>query len=96
MAKVLQEDECFVALTHDYLDAKAMMDRVRSPKAGAIVLFAGNVNETPQVTGVNISKVQLATISVESQSKNFNIHPTSHVRFKACSQYARTSTGNIL
>jgi molybdopterin synthase catalytic subunit len=49
MAKVLQEDECFVALTHDLLDAKAMMDRVRSPKAGAIVLFAGNVNERPQV-----------------------------------------------
>lgn len=43
MAKELQDDECYVALTHDQLDAKAMMDRVRSPKAGAIVLFAGIV-----------------------------------------------------
>jgi hypothetical protein len=49
-----------------------------------------------KLISVNISKVQLAIISVESQSKNFNIHPTSHVLFIACSQYARTSTGNIL
>jgi molybdopterin synthase catalytic subunit len=41
MAKELQEGDYYVALTHDCLDAKAMMDRVRSPKAGAIVLFAG-------------------------------------------------------
>lgn len=32
-----------MALTHDHLDAKSMMDRVRSPKAGAIVLFAGDI-----------------------------------------------------
>ena len=37
----LSEGHCYVALTHDHLDAKAIMDRVRSPKAGAIVLFAG-------------------------------------------------------
>jgi hypothetical protein len=43
MAKELQEDSCYVALTHDHLDAKSMMDRVRSPKAGAIVLFAGDI-----------------------------------------------------
>lgn len=42
MAKELSEDNCYVALTHEYLDAKVMMDKVRSPKAGAIVLFAGN------------------------------------------------------
>jgi molybdopterin synthase catalytic subunit len=41
MAKELQDDNCYVALTHDHLDAKSMMNRVRSPKAGAIVLFAG-------------------------------------------------------
>jgi molybdopterin synthase catalytic subunit len=41
MAQELQEGECYVALTSDFLDAKAIMDRVRSPKAGAIVLFAG-------------------------------------------------------
>ncbi|KAK2600816.1 hypothetical protein N8I77_010323 [Diaporthe amygdali] len=31
----------YVALTHEPLDAKSMMDKVRSPEAGAIVLFAG-------------------------------------------------------
>jgi len=31
----------YVALTHDHLDPAAIMDKVRSPSAGAIVLFAG-------------------------------------------------------
>ncbi len=42
MANELQDGGCYVALTHTVLDAKSIMDRVRSPKAGAIVLFAGN------------------------------------------------------
>jgi len=41
MAKELQEGNCYVALTHDHLDSTSMIDRVRSPKAGAIVMFAG-------------------------------------------------------
>ncbi|CZR58453.1 related to molybdopterin synthase large subunit [Phialocephala subalpina] len=45
MANELQEEDCYVALTHDNLDAKSMMDRVRSPKAGAIVLFAGTTRD---------------------------------------------------
>ncbi|KAA8570150.1 hypothetical protein MFRU_005g02840 [Monilinia fructicola] len=45
MVKELFEDNCYVALTHDSLDAKVMMDKVRSPKAGAIVLFAGTTRD---------------------------------------------------
>jgi molybdopterin synthase catalytic subunit len=37
----LSEGPCYVALTHDHLNAQEVMDRVRSPAAGAIVLFAG-------------------------------------------------------
>lgn len=37
----LQEDGSYVALTHNLLNAQSIMDRVRSPQAGAIVLFAG-------------------------------------------------------
>jgi molybdopterin synthase catalytic subunit len=37
----LAEEDCYVALTHNHLNAQAIMDRVRSPSAGAIVLFAG-------------------------------------------------------
>ena len=36
-----EEEGIFVALTHDTLDAVTIMNKVRSPKAGAIVLFAG-------------------------------------------------------
>lgn len=37
----LSEDGCYVGLTDLPLDAKWIMDKVRSPAAGAIVLFAG-------------------------------------------------------
>lgn len=37
----LREDGCFVALTDDVLQPLAIMDLVRSPQAGAIVLFSG-------------------------------------------------------
>ncbi|SPO00213.1 related to molybdopterin synthase large subunit [Cephalotrichum gorgonifer] len=39
------EDGCYVALTENPLDAKAIMDKVRSPAAGAIVLFAGTTRD---------------------------------------------------
>ncbi|CAD6449012.1 e9201f7b-a7be-4f90-89b1-4e46e0c741a5 [Sclerotinia trifoliorum] len=44
-SKDLSEENCYVALTHENLDAKVMMDKVRSPKAGAIVLFAGTTRD---------------------------------------------------
>lgn len=37
----LKEDGICVALTHEALTAEAAINAVRSPKAGAIVLFAG-------------------------------------------------------
>lgn len=39
--KSLDEPDVYVSLTYDELDAKSIMDRVKSPKAGAVVLFAG-------------------------------------------------------
>lgn len=39
-----REEECIsVALTHDILDHLSIMADVKSPKAGAIVLFAGRL-----------------------------------------------------
>jgi molybdopterin synthase catalytic subunit len=38
----LQEDGCYAGLTKDDIDITATMDRVRSPQAGAMVLFAGD------------------------------------------------------
>lgn len=48
--KELQDGDCYVALTHDHLDASSIMNRVRSPKAGAIVLFAGIFIQPPILT----------------------------------------------
>ena len=39
--KSLSEQGVYVSLTYDELNAKSMVDRVKSPKAGAVVLFAG-------------------------------------------------------
>lgn len=36
-----EEDDVYVELTHNILDALSIMNQVRSPQAGAIVLFAG-------------------------------------------------------
>ncbi|KAI3320747.1 Molybdopterin biosynthesis MoaE [Xylariaceae sp. AK1471] len=41
----ISEDSCYVALTHGYLQVQEIMDRVRSPQAGAIVLFAGTTRD---------------------------------------------------
>jgi molybdopterin synthase catalytic subunit len=37
----LHEEGCYVGLTPEHLNVQAVMDRVRSPEAGAIVIFAG-------------------------------------------------------
>jgi hypothetical protein len=41
------EGNCHVALTDSALDILAVIDGVRSPKAGAIVLFAGTSSIPP-------------------------------------------------
>lgn len=38
----LHQEGCYVALTTSPLSLQAITDRVRSPQAGAIVLFAGS------------------------------------------------------
>ncbi|WYZ39417.1 hypothetical protein EsH8_III_001331 [Colletotrichum jinshuiense] len=40
------EGACYVALTYDHLDVTSIMNRVRSPQAGAIVLFSGTTRDT--------------------------------------------------
>ncbi|KAI0195858.1 Molybdopterin biosynthesis MoaE [Xylaria flabelliformis] len=41
----INEAGCYVALTHKHLQAQETIDRVRSPQAGAIVLFAGTTRD---------------------------------------------------
>ncbi|CAK7202511.1 hypothetical protein SEUCBS139899_005234 [Sporothrix eucalyptigena] len=42
----LTADGCYVALTEAPLDVAALLNRVRSPKAGANVLFAGSTRDS--------------------------------------------------
>jgi hypothetical protein len=67
MAKELQEGNCYVALTHDHLDSTSMIDRVRSPQAGAIVLFAGKVFLPGWEQDIDAIKVQPVIILLENQ-----------------------------
>ena len=62
MMKELQEGNCYVALTHDHLDSVSMIDRVRSPKAGAIVMFAGKSFTLRSGQAIDASKVQRVII----------------------------------
>ncbi|KAI0965005.1 Molybdopterin biosynthesis MoaE [Xylaria arbuscula] len=41
----MSQEGCYVALTYDHLQIHDVMDRVRSPQAGAIVLFAGTTRD---------------------------------------------------
>ncbi|KAI1122834.1 Molybdopterin biosynthesis MoaE [Nemania abortiva] len=41
----ISEAGCYAALTHGHLQVQEIMDRVRSPQAGAIVLFAGTTRD---------------------------------------------------
>jgi hypothetical protein len=41
--QALDEQNVYVSLTYDELNANTTMDRVKSPKAGAVVLFSGTV-----------------------------------------------------
>ncbi|CCU82007.1 cnxH/molybdopterin synthase large subunit [Blumeria hordei DH14] len=48
MVRELHEHGCHVALTFECLSISDTIDRVRSPKAGAIVLFAGTTRDSFQ------------------------------------------------
>ncbi|KAI2470148.1 Molybdopterin biosynthesis MoaE [Annulohypoxylon bovei var. microspora] len=41
----IKEDGCYVALTSQHLSLNHVTDRVRSPQAGAIVIFAGTTRD---------------------------------------------------
>ncbi|KAI9833287.1 MAG: hypothetical protein M1819_003681 [Sarea resinae] len=41
----LEKDNLHVSLTYDHLDVASIVDQVKSPKAGAIVLFAGTTRD---------------------------------------------------
>jgi len=59
-----REDNCYVALTHGYLQVQEAMDRVRSPRAGAIVLFAGTLAgpSPPSWPLVHLSELSLTFV----------------------------------
>jgi molybdopterin synthase catalytic subunit len=44
----MEDDRVFVSLTNDPLNPSQIMDLVRSPEAGAIVLFAGTTRNNFQ------------------------------------------------
>ncbi|KAK0633148.1 Molybdopterin biosynthesis MoaE [Immersiella caudata] len=44
----LTAEGCYVALTSEHLSYQDIIDRVRSPEAGAIVVFAGTTRDTFQ------------------------------------------------
>ncbi|XXH05845.1 hypothetical protein Hte_012283 [Hypoxylon texense] len=41
----IEDAGCYVGLTHDLLNLNDVVDRVRSPQAGAIVMFAGTTRD---------------------------------------------------
>ncbi|KAH7057398.1 Molybdopterin biosynthesis MoaE, partial [Macrophomina phaseolina] len=63
-----EEDGIHVELTYDHLDVVSVMQRVKSPKAGAVVLFAGTTRDTfaarpvKQLTYTSYAPLALTTL----------------------------------
>ena len=66
----MTDGACHVGLSQDVLDIKRITDRVRSPAAGAIVIFAGmSTHTTLTNSGSHLTLVQAQqeTTSLASQ-----------------------------
>lgn len=81
-----REEECIsVALTHEILNPLPVMAEVKSPKAGAIVLFAGKLSTHLQPPLPSQSyQVLHATTSTASPSHILSIRRTHRGRSKQC------------
>lgn len=51
----LSAENLYVSLTYSALDASTALARVKSPKAGAVVLFAGALPTEPVLQGTSTS-----------------------------------------
>ncbi|KAG9230865.1 Molybdopterin biosynthesis MoaE [Amylocarpus encephaloides] len=76
MAKELSEGSRYAGLTHETLDAQSMMDRVRSPKAGAIVLFAGTTRDN--FAGKPVKELQYTSYEPRALQSMLNICTAVH------------------
>jgi molybdopterin synthase catalytic subunit len=72
----IEKDAIFVELTHDTLEINSVMDRVRSPKAGAMVLFAGEKRPV-------LYQEYLLKLATGSTRDSFDGRPVSHLSYSA-------------
>ncbi|KAF2163104.1 hypothetical protein M409DRAFT_37308 [Zasmidium cellare ATCC 36951] len=65
--KSLEEQDAYVSLTYDPLDAQKQMARVKSAKAGAVVLFAGCTRDSfNQKTVTHLSYSTYAPLALKT------------------------------
>ncbi|KAI2605001.1 Molybdopterin biosynthesis MoaE [Hypoxylon fragiforme] len=57
----INEDHCYVGLTRDHLNLNLVADKVRSPQAGAIVMFAGTTRDN--FAGKPVKELQYSAYS---------------------------------
>lgn len=87
-ASFFEEENIYVELTQDLLNITQVMDRVKSPKAGAAVLFSGIHCQSShyKIQNLTLAKAQPATRSTVVLSKSFSIPPTHRSLSGPCSQ----------
>lgn len=87
----MSDDGCYVGLTYEHLNAQQTMDKVRSPEAGAIVLFAGRSHLQYSVT-------QLYSLTISRQGTtrdNFAGKPVKELQYTAYNKLALRSMLSI-
>lgn len=79
LATEVSEGPCHVSLTHDPLNVNEVMDRVRSPSAGAIVIFAGKLFGT--TLGVTPLRIHKKLRSLGTTRDSFNGKEVSNLTY---------------
>lgn len=91
----LERDGIFVSLTHAPLDISSALNSVRSPEAGAVVLFIGIVSEPYSLTRFQrlisiLTQEQPVIVWMESLSSSFNTQHMFRRLFEAYHRLPRT------
>ena len=91
---IWQKDSLHVELTYDYLKVNDIMDKVRSPKAGAIVIFAGKLQRIYLVS-VILCIEYLKPTSSGTTRDNFNGKSVEHLEYTSYAPMAISTLSRI-
>lgn len=93
--KALSKANIYVSLTYDPLDATTAISRVKSPKAGAVLLFAGEQFHTCYTMPTNTAQNAKPCKYVGCTRDSFASQPVTHLKYSTYAALALKSMQEI-